>query len=103
MRFGGNEKDTRKTAGEHGCSRQKREPVKALILNTWVTSQYLDTLTRATDISPSGIRLRAVTCAVGRMLARYGGISLAIFRLGHISFKITFKITINFKSFNKSL
>lgn len=25
--------------------RQKREPVKALILNTWVTSQYLDALT----------------------------------------------------------
>lgn len=34
---------------------RKREPVKALILNTWVTSQYLDALTRAADISPPGV------------------------------------------------
>ena len=64
--------------GRHGCSRQKREPVKALILNTWVTSQYLDALTRAIDISPSGLCLRA-----WRVLStgwrRYSGISLAIF------------------------
>lgn len=61
----GGEKDTVKTGvgrGEEGCRGRyglllprKREPVKALILNTWVTSQYLDALTRVTDISPPGV------------------------------------------------
>lgn len=44
--------------GEYGLC-QKREPVKALILNTWVTSQYLDALTRASDISPPGLAREA--------------------------------------------
>ena len=51
---------------EEGRARapEKRESVKALILNTWVTSQYLDALTRATDISPSGgcCLRESVTC-----------------------------------------
>jgi len=51
-------KGNREKRGERGLGLllpRKREPVKALILNTWVTSQYLDALTRATDISPPGV------------------------------------------------